>query len=90
MNERYLERYNNLACKRDEKMLETINTMRSKFPDKTLFIVAGKNHITNPMIQEKLVNQPHIALVPKHEFTKKDVKDYSRRLIEIIEYTKTN
>jgi len=58
---------------REKTMLETIREMRSKFPDKRLFIIALEDHFTVPTIQEKLKDQPYIALSPRHDAAKEDI-----------------
>jgi uncharacterized iron-regulated protein len=70
-----------LSATREERMLETINQMRNEFPDKKVFVIAGKSHFTEseiitPHILEK---QPYIALTPKYEISQKEAEDFKRR-----------
>ena len=64
---------------RNESMLTTINKMRTDFPNKKLFIIAGKAHCKDPIILENLKKQSYIALTPKYKITKEDKENYTRR-----------
>jgi hypothetical protein len=64
-------------------MLETISNMRTRYPDKRLFVIAGKEHFTASMVQKKLEGQSYIALKPEYEITEKDIEDFYEKIMTV-------
>jgi hypothetical protein len=72
--------YNYNSQYRDDKMQDTINKMRNKFPDKRFFVYVGKNHALN--LLEKIKNQEYIAISPTYDPTEEDKKNHGIKLKE--------
>jgi hypothetical protein len=74
--EKMRDRDADLNAKRVQKMLETIENMRTKFSDKKLFVVATEFIFMNTMKQENLKRQKYVALMIKDEPMEEDKQKY--------------